>query len=55
MKKTPTIQPHQKLNVITNEQAEAIRTGEDVGLNPIIAKAAPKKVSQKLGKENWRR
>ena len=48
---TPSIQPHQKLNVITSRQAEAIRTGEDVGLNPIIAKGAPKKVSQKLCKE----
>ncbi|XP_071789536.1 uncharacterized protein [Asterias amurensis] len=48
---TPSIQPHQKLNVITSRQAEAIRTGEDVGLNPIIAKGAPKKVDPALVEE----
>ena len=46
--KAPPVQPHQKLNIISSKQAEAIRCGDNMGNSgcqyPIIAKSAPKKV-----------
>ncbi|XP_038053816.1 uncharacterized protein LOC119726260 [Patiria miniata] len=50
--KAPPIQPHQKLNVISSRQADAIRSGNDLGNtgcpNLLIAKSAPKKVDTEL-------
>ncbi|XP_022085646.1 adenosine deaminase domain-containing protein 1-like isoform X2 [Acanthaster planci] len=52
MTKAPPTQPHQKLNIISSKQAEALRSGDDWGNsgcpNPIIAKSAPKKVEPEL-------